>query len=203
MSCKVFLLDDHKIIRDGIKSILQTSETYMVSGEEGDPVRFAEILPRIDADILLLDLSLPQISGFQLIPKIRKERPDIKIIVLSMHNEPEFKQRCFVMGVQGYLPKDSDSQDFLRALDTVRDGKIYAPHISISDVSEKKGSGLLTLREVEVLKLLSNGNSSKQIGSELSISTRTVETHRVNIMKKLGTSNSAETISVAAKLNLI
>lgn len=203
MSCKVFLLDDHKIIRDGIKSILQKSETYSVSGEEGDPVKFVEILPKIDADILLLDLSLPHISGFQLIPKVRKERPDIRIVVLSMHTDPEFKQRCLILGVQGYLAKDSDSQEFLKALDTVREGKIYAPQTSSPEVTEKKGAGLLTQREGEILKLLSNGYSSKQIGSELSISTRTVETHRLNIMKKLGTSNSAETISVAAKLNLI
>ncbi len=203
MKCKIFLLDDHKIIRDGIKSILHESDTYIISGEEGDPVRFVDILSKIDADILLLDLSLPQVSGFQLIPKVRKERPDIKIIILSMHNDPEFKQRCFMLGAQGYLAKDSDSQEFVIALDTVRQGKVYAPHTIPSESEEKKGSGVLTHREVEVLKLLANGFSSKQIGEELSISTRTVETHRLNIMKKLSTSNSAETISVAAKLNLI
>lgn len=203
MTCKVFLLDDHKIIRDGIKSILQKSEVYTVSGEEGDPVKFVEALAKVDADILLLDLTLPQISGFQLIPKIRKERPEIKIMVLSMHNDPEFKQRCLMLGAQGYLAKDSDSREFLLALDTIREGKTYAPVATTPDREEKKSSGVLTQREGEVLKLLSNGYSSKQIGKELSISTRTVETHRLNIMKKLGTSNSAETISVAARLHLI
>jgi DNA-binding NarL/FixJ family response regulator len=203
MSCKVYLLDDHKIIRDGIKSILQKSEVYSVSGEEGDPEKFLEVLSRVEADILLLDLSLPNISGFKLIPKIRSARPDIKIVVLSMHSDPEFKHRCFELGVQGYLTKDSDSLEFLKALDSVRLDKFYATYLSTPDVMDKKNSGVLTQREVEVLKLLANGFSSKQIGKELSISTRTVETHRINIMKKLKTSNSAETISVAAKLNLI
>lgn len=202
-TCKVFLLDDHKIIRDGIKSILKNSEVYTVSGEEGDPVKFVEILPKLDIDILLLDLSLPNISGFQLIPKIRKDRPDIRIVVLSMHNDPEFKQRCFMSGAQGYLAKDSDAYELLNALDRVRSGEIYAPDSGTRIVEEKKGTGLLTQREIEILNFLSNGFSSKQIAKELSISTRTVETHRLNIMKKLGTSNSAETISVAAKLNLI
>ena len=202
-ACKVFLLDDHKIIRDGIRSILQKSDTYSVSGEEGDPVKFVEVLSKLDVDILLLDLSLPHISGFQLIPKIRKDRPDIKIVVLSMHNDPEFKQRCYMSGAMGYLPKDSDAHELLNALDCVRNGEVYAPQSAPAVVEEKKGTGVLTHREIEVLNFLSNGLSSKQIGEELSISTRTVETHRLNIMKKLGTSNSAETISVAAKLNLI
>lgn len=200
---KVYLLDDHKIIRDGIRSILQQSDRYSVIGEEGDPVKFVEILSKVSMDILLLDLSLPNISGFQLIPKIKKERPDIKIVVLSMHNDPEFMQRCLMLGVQGYLPKDIDSNEFLTALDKVQEGEIYTSNIPRPIVKDSATPNVLTQREVEVLVHLSNGFSSKQIAKELSISTRTVETHRLNIMKKLGTSNSAETISVAAKMNLI
>lgn len=202
-TCKVFLLDDHKIIRDGIKSILQQSETYQVSGEEGDPVKFMAVVDKINMDILLLDISLPHISGFQIIPKLRKDRPDVKIIVLSMHNDPEFMQRCLMLGARGYLPKDIDSSEFIKALDKVREGEVYTSPSTAPATKAAGTSGVLTQREVEVLLLTSNGFSSKQIASELSISTRTVETHRLNIMKKLGTSNSAETISVAAKLNLI
>lgn len=202
-TCKVFLLDDHKIIRDGIKSILQQSETYEVCGEEGDPVKFMSVFDKISMDILLLDISLPNISGFQIIPKLRKDRPDVKIIVLSMHNDPEFMQRCLMLGAQGYLPKDIDSSEFIKALDKVREGEVYTSPSTPPATKASGPTGVLTQREVEVLLLTSNGFSSKQIASELSISTRTVETHRLNIMKKLGTSNSAETISVAAKLNLI
>lgn len=202
-TCKVYLLDDHKIIRDGIKSILQQSAVYSVIGEEGDPVRFMEVFNKINMDILLLDLTLPTISGFQIIPKLRKERPDVKIVVLSMHNDPEFMQRCLMLGAQGYLPKDIDAAEFIKALDKVRDGEVYTSPSTPAPTKTSGASGVLTQREIEVLLLLSNGFSSKQIASELSISSRTVETHRLNIMKKLGTSNSAETISVAAKLNLI
>lgn len=201
--CKVYLLDDHKIIRDGIKSILLQSEDFVVSGEEGDPVKFIEVLKKLDIDILLLDISLPHISGFQVIPKVKKERPDIKIVVLSMHNDPEFMQRCLMLGAQGYLPKDIDAHEFLKAMDKVNSGEIYTSQKPATAGKISGNSGILTQREVEILLLLSNGFSSKQIATQLSISIRTVETHRLNIMKKLGTSNSAETISVAAKLNLI
>lgn len=201
--CKVYLLDDHKIIRDGIKSILIQSDKFLVAGEEGDPIKFIEIIQKLDIDILLLDISLPHISGFQVIPKVRKERPDIKIVVLSMHNDPEFMQRCLMLGAQGYLPKDIDAQEFLKAMERVYSGEIYTSQKPSGGPKATGNSGILTQREIEILLLLSNGFSSKQIATELSISIRTVETHRLNIMKKLGTSNSAETISVAAKLNLI
>lgn len=201
--CKVYLLDDHKIIRDGIKSILVQSDKFMVAGEEGDPVKFIEIIQKLDIDILLLDISLPHISGFQVIPKVRKERPDVKIVVLSMHNDPEFMQRCLMLGAQGYLPKDIDAQEFLKAMERVYSGEVYTSQKPAGISKATGNSGILTQREIEILLLLSNGFSSKQIATELSISIRTVETHRLNIMKKLGTSNSAETISVAAKLNLI
>lgn len=201
--CKVYLLDDHKIIRDGIKSILIQSDKFMVAGEEGDPIKFIEIIQKLDIDILLLDISLPHISGFQVIPKVRKERPDVKIVVLSMHNDPEFMQRCLMLGAQGYLPKDIDAQEFLKAMERVYSGEVYTSQKPANGSKATGNSGILTQREIEILLLLSNGFSSKQIATELSISIRTVETHRLNIMKKLGTSNSAETISVAAKLNLI
>jgi DNA-binding NarL/FixJ family response regulator len=200
---KVYLLDDHKIIRDGIKSILEDHPSYKVTGEEGDPVVFMDILHKLDIDVVLLDLSFPKISGFQIIPRIKKMRPEIKIIILSMHNDPESMQRCMSLGAQGYIPKDSDSTQFLHALDVVTGGSTYFDNKICANTKPSDGDHLLSTREKEVLGHLANGLSSKQIAGELSISARTVETHRLNIMKKLNTTNSAETISVAAKLNLI
>lgn len=200
---KVFLLDDHKIIRDGIRSILLTNPSFRVTGEEGNPVNFLENLDKLDIDILVLDLSLPNVSGFQLIPKIKKQAPAIKILVLSMHNDPETMQRCMSLGANGYIPKDSDSEQMLKALEAVAEGKVYFENVASTATVKNVKDNLLSQREREVLTHLSNGLSSKQIGNELNISTRTVETHRLNIMKKLNTTNSAETISVAARLHLI
>lgn len=200
---KVFLLDDHKIIRDGIRSILANSPCFRVTGEEGDPVAFMENLDKLDIDILMLDLALPQVSGFQLIPKIKRQNPQIKILVLSMHNDPESIQRCMSLGANGYVPKDSDSVQMMRALEALAEGKLFFEALPVSAPVKQSRDNLLSQREREVLGHLSNGLSSKQIGQELNISTRTVETHRLNIMKKLNTTNSAETISKAAKLHLI
>jgi two-component system, NarL family, response regulator NreC len=200
--CKVFLLDDHKIIRDGIKSILHENPTYKVVGEEGDPVVFIQNVSKIDMDILLLDLTFPKLSGFQIIPKVKKLRPEVKIIILSMHNDPEYMQRSAALGANGYLAKDSDAKEFVRALDAVTSGSVFFD-TAIPMQNKNPSSEVLSQRELEVLTHLSSGLSSKQIAGELEISTRTVETHRLNIMKKLGTTNSAETISVAARLHLI
>lgn len=175
--------------------------SFKVTGEEGDPVAFLDVLDRLTVDILLLDISFPNVSGFQLLPKIKRERPDIKIIILSMHNDPEYMQRCMSLGAQGYLPKDSDASEMLKALEIVANGQTYFENVS--KAPKAKNESVLSQREREVLVHLSNGLSSKQIAGELSISARTVESHRLNIMKKLNTTNSAETISVAAKMNLI
>lgn len=191
------------MIRDGLKSILQNSTSFRVSGESGDPLDFIENINKLDIDILVLDLSFPQISGLQLIPKIKKLMPDVKIIVLSMHNDPETFQKCLSLGANGYIPKDCDSSQLLKALEAVVEGKIYFENVATINYVKKPAENILSNREREVLLLLSNGLSSKQIGTELNISTRTVETHRLNIMKKLNTTNSAETISKAAKLQLI
>ncbi len=202
---KIFILDDHKIIRDGLKSILNQTENFIVAGEEGDPLLFLDKIKSLDFDILLLDLTFPNVSGFDLIPRIKKLRPDFQIVILSMHNNPEYMQRCLMLGAHCYLPKDIDAKDVIVALEKVRAGGSY---IAASIPLQLKplltpGPSHLSQRELEVLRHLANGFSSKQIAAALSISTRTVEVHRLNIMKKLGSSNSAETISKAVKLNLL
>jgi DNA-binding NarL/FixJ family response regulator len=198
---RVYLLDDHKIIRDGIRSILEQSAEFEIAGEEGNPEKFIESVPSLHIDILVLDLSFHHTTGFQILSKVKKQRPEIKILILSMHNDPEYMQKAALLGATGYLTKDSDAKEFLEALDSVRNNRTYFK-ISTSPIPSPK-SEILSEREHEVLIHLANGLSSKQIAATLNISSRTVEKHRLNIMKKLGTTNSAETISVAARKNLI
>lgn len=205
MKTTLFVLDDHKIIRDGLKSIFTNSEVFQIVGDEGDPMVFLKNLPQIDCDILVLDLTFPTVSGFELIPKIKELRPNLKILVLSMHDNPDYMQRCALLGAQGYLPKDSDSQTMLKALETIAKGGIYfAPSMNRPSMQKPtKQDSPLSARETDVLRLQANGHSSKQIAEALNISYRTVEVHRLNIMKKLETSNSAETVSVAIRLGLL
>ncbi|MFL5783179.1 MAG: response regulator [Bacteriovoracaceae bacterium] len=200
---KVYLLDDHKIIRDGIRSILKSNENFQVIGENGDPEKFLNEVERIPMDILVLDISFPGVSGLHILKKVKMMRPDLKVLVLSMHNDPEYMKKALSLGANGYLAKDCDSNELLRFLENIMAGKMECSEPASPSVGKIATPDLLTGRELEILKLLSGGLSSKEIASQLSISTRTVETHRLNIMKKLRTSNSAETISVAVRMHLL
>lgn len=195
---KIFLLDDHKIIRDGLRSILSQNQDFEVTGEEGDPVKFLEDIRHYDFDVLLLDLTFPEISGFDIIPKVRKLKPKVIIAILSMHKNPDYMQRSLLLGANCYLSKDLDAREMIEALSKVCAGGEYGPKLNGTPVVEGvKTSSQLSQRELEILRFIANGFSSKQIAADLGISVRTVEAHRLHIMKKLGTSNSAETISVA------
>lgn len=211
-STQVYLLDDHKIVRDGLKSILASHEEFEVSGEESNPENFLSLINELNFDLLILDVSLPKISGIDLIKKVKEKKPASKIVMLSMHDNPEYMFRSIREGANAYLPKDVEATEFVEALKQVMDtGKYYS---SLMNVTTKESVALpsfenarpthnLSNRELEVLSHMSRGKSSREIGESLSLSPRTVETHRVNIMKKLGTSNGAETVAKALKLNLI
>jgi DNA-binding NarL/FixJ family response regulator len=200
---KVYLLDDHKIIRDGIKSILRSNENFQVIGESGDPVKFMDDVEKIPMEVLVLDISFPGVSGLHILKKVKLVRPDVKVLVLSMHNDPEYMKKAIALGANGYLAKDCDSSELIRFLENIMHGKTECSGPASPSVGKIASPDLLTNRELEILKLLSGGLSSKEIASQLSISTRTVETHRLNIMKKLRTNNSAETISVAVRMHLL
>lgn len=207
----VYLLDDHKIVRDGLKSILAPESDFKVIGEESHPENFLNSLPNLTIDILILDVSLPSISGIDLIKKVKEIKPEVAIVMLSMHDNPEYMFRSLKEGANAYLPKDIEAQEFIEALNQVKTKGSYFPANMNFNNKEAltppaeglKYSILLTSREIEILGYMAKGFSSKQIAQEINVSPRTVETHRVNIMKKLGTSNSAETVALALKLKLI
>ena len=211
MQTNVYLLDDHKIVRDGLKSILALESDFKVVGEESHPESFLTSLPGLSIDILILDVSLPSVSGIDLIKKVKEIKPEIAIVMLSMHDNPEYMFRSLKEGANAYLPKDIEAQEFIEALIQVRTKGSYFPtnmnfnnKETITPPAEGlKYSILLTSREIEILSYMAKGFSSKQIAQQIGVSPRTVETHRVNIMKKLGTSNGAETVALAWKLKLI
>lgn len=207
----VYLLDDHKIVRDGLKSILSMHTEYQVVGEESRPDVFLSTLSDLDIDILILDVSLPNISGIDLIKKIKEVKSSLQIVMLSMHENPEYMFRSLKEGANAYLPKDIEAGEFIEALDQVRLRGSYFPsnmNFNNKDTLTPPPEGLkysilLTSRELEILSYMAKGLSSKQIAQQITVSPRTVETHRVNIMKKLGTNNGAETVALAWKLKLI
>jgi DNA-binding NarL/FixJ family response regulator len=207
----VFLLDDHKIVRDGLKSILANNDEFEVIGEESNPESFLKVIQDVPFDLLVMDISLPATSGIDLIQKVKNLKPASKIIMLSMHDNPEYMFKSLKEGANAYLSKDIEADEFIEALKQVSlKGSYFPTHIRFNTKEKltpspegSKQSVLLSNREIEILGYMARGKSSREIAETLTLSPRTVETHRVNIMKKLGTSNSAETVAMALKLNLI
>jgi len=203
---KIYLLDDHKIVRDGLKSIFAGSEAYEIVGEESHPNSFLEKLPTLQLDILILDISLPEMSGLALISKVKAMRPEVQIVMLSMHDGQEYVLKSFKEGANAYLPKNIEAGELIEALNQVRaKGSYYPNQISPTDsvATDTDNGEVLTPREKEVLTGIAQGMSSKEIALSKGLSPRTIEAHRLNIMKKLGTSNVAETMTLALKLKLI
>jgi len=208
---KVYLLEDHKIVRDGLKSILALDPVFEIVSEESHPKVFLEKLALLKFHILLLDLSLPDLPGMDVLKEVKKRRPEIHVIILSMHDNPQYMIKALKEGASAYLTKDTQAETLIEAIKEVhKEGVYYPSQIQLKSGSdslkteetknEEKG---LTPKEIEVLKAMIKGLSSKQIAAEFGLSSRTIEAHRLNIMKKLGTSNSAESIAIAMRHNLI
>ena len=212
---KIILVDDHQIIRDGIKSLLQNESDISVIAEASDFIELNDYLNIKIPDIILLDISLPGISGIE-ITKIMKEKfPDIRIIILSMHINEEFIINAFQSGASGYLAKNTTKKELLDAIRHVYEkGEYYSPMISNilaksfiktvkSDNKDKIDENLLSKREIEILKLFADGYSNKEIADKLFISTRTVESHKNHIMQKLNLKSPVEMLKFAIKNRIV
>ncbi len=206
---KIIVVDDHKIIADAIKSYLIGNELYEVCGVAESYNELMHLLnKRIIPDILMLDIKLKGISGIQIGKLIKKDYPDVKIIFLSSNMEDkDILHNAIKAGGKGFLSKNIDENELLEALNTVTFGGIFYDKTlrkiimtdyteTILNAEEKNDDGL-SGREVEILKLISDGLSHKEIADKLFISARTVETHRSNILKKLGLRTTAELIKYA------
>ncbi|MCH2233110.1 MAG: response regulator transcription factor [Crocinitomicaceae bacterium] len=213
---RVLIVDDHQLIIDGLKAFVSKDESLEFVGECNngeDAIRYADIL---NPDIILMDIEMPRVSGIQASEEIKKTHPEIKVLIISMHQEKGLIKKLLERGVDGYLLKNSSQEEVLSAISVVRSGKKYFSEDitlalldrNISGVSGYKSSenGFLTEltdREIEILKAIAEGHTNKEIGEELHISHRTVDTHRTNLMKKLEVNNVAGLIRFAFKNGLI
>jgi DNA-binding NarL/FixJ family response regulator len=210
---KIFIADDHTIIRDGLRRIIEEVHGYKVVGETGDGLHILPLIRKLKPDIILLDISMPNLRGIEAIHKIRKVDKKVKILVLTMHKNEDYVYECFISGAQGYILKDDAATELMFAIESIKRNKTYVSPSFSSDViknlvkrsSTKKGSsfGVLTQREREVLKLIAEGKTSKRAAKLLGISPRTVEHHRLSIMRKLGVSNTARLIRYAIENGLV
>lgn len=204
---KVLLADDHQLFRNGIKLIINNSDFFEVVGEantcETTLTKAKELMPKI----ILLDITMPDGNGLELIEPLLKINKESKIIMLSMHEDGHYIVQSVRKGAQGYLLKNADDIELIDALKSVIQGKKYfkgeVSEKMFENMSEEKTYKKLSNRELEVLKLVAAGETTKMIADKLFVGIRTVETHRANMMKKLEVQNSAELIRKAVELNII
>jgi DNA-binding NarL/FixJ family response regulator len=206
---KVAIVDDHNLFREGLYSLLSSNESLELIINVGNGQEFFEKLNQgLTPDIVLLDLTMPEMDGFEVLKLLQKQFPKVKSIALSMHDDGNYVVKCLKSGAMGYLLKNTDEQELFRAIEMVYRGeKYYNQEITNTIINTMSESGpktqKLSPKEEEILALIAEGKTTKQIAYQLFISTRTVETHRVNIMKKLNAKNTAEMIKIAAKLDLL
>lgn len=207
---RVLLVEDHVVVRQGIKALFADEPDVEIVGEADDGREALQRVSELRPDVVLMDISMPGLNGIEATRQIRQNHPDIKVVVLSMHSNEEYVFQVLRAGASGYVLKQSDSSEVLTAIRAaVAGGSFLSPPISravIGDYvrrAEARGQGsdldLLSSREREVLQLLAEGLSNREIAERLNISVKTVETHRSNMMSKLGVSNKTELVKYALR----
>ncbi len=210
---KLILVEDHLIVRDGIKALLSGNEKFEIIGEADSGSHFFALLKSHKPDVVLLDINLPDISGIEITKKLAAGYPNIKVVVLSMYNTEDYIFNAVKAGAKAYLPKTTNRAELQEAVISVYRGEEYFSQ-SISNVilrsfiqqakSEVNGRGnQLSVRETEILKLFAEGSSNTEIADQLFISVRTVESHKNHIMQKLELKSTVDLIKFAIRNNII
>lgn len=214
---RVVLADDHVFVRDGIKSLLENEVNIEVVGEAMDGLEALKMVDTTKPDLLILDIRMPNLTGIEVVDKLRSQNNMVKIVMLSMHESEEYVLKSIKAGADGYLLKGSSKEEFLKALHTVANGgKYFSGDISSILISQLSNPSvtletkptldeeqLITKREKEILKLLLSGKGNKEIAEALDISKRTAEVHRFNLMKKLKVKNLMELSNKATEFSLL
>ena len=211
MAVEVIIADDHSMVREGLKQLLELDGDRVVIGEASDGVECLDLLEKKLPQALLLDINMPNMNGLEVLEKIKEKNLDTKVIILTVHNEVEYLLKAVEIGIDGYMLKDSNSDELKKAIYSVIDGESYIqPNLipilnskMIERDVEKEKLALLTKRELEVLKLMAVGSYNKEIGKKLNISERTVKNHISSIFKKIDVSDRTQAAIFAIRNNLI
>jgi len=209
---RVLVADDHQIMRQGLKKLLETQQDMEVVGEAEDGGITLQLARELMPDVIVMDVKMPEMNGIDASNQVHSELPNIKIVGLSMYGDLRFVTNMLQSGASGYLLKDCAFEELARAIRQVMDGKVYlSPEVSevvVKDYvshatgSEPPSSTVLTAREREILQLLSEGKRNKEIADILRIGVKTVDTHRLNIMRKLGFKSVVELTKYAIREGL-
>jgi DNA-binding NarL/FixJ family response regulator len=211
---RIFIVEDHKLFREGLKSMIARRNDIEVVGEAEDGLDAVKKIRKSKPDLVLLDLSMPKVGGISVIKEVKREFPDIRILALTIHESDQYVLDAFSAGTDGYCIKDASREELMLAVDSVLEGKTYiSPGISDQvmegflvghqKMKEESRWDTVTQREREVLKLLAEGHTNKEISDFLSISVKTVEKHRANLIGKLDLHNVAQLTAYAIEKGLV
>ena len=207
---RVLIADDHAIVRQGLRQILAETKDMVVAGEAETAHEALKLVREEEWDVALLDISMPDRSGIDTLKLIRKERPKLPVLMLSMHPEDHYAVRCLKAGASGYLTKQSAPMQLVSAIRQVAAGRKYiSPAVaeelanSIGSVSDQPAHSILSDREYQTLRLIATGNSLSEIAAQLSLSAKTVSVYRARLLEKLNLKNNAEIAHYAVKNNLV
>ena len=184
---RIILVDDHPVVRQGLRKILSTFEQIAVEGEAGSGREAIELARELRPDVVVMDISMPQMSGIEATSILRRDLPEIKVLALSMHEDPSYVKQALRAGARGYMLKDSPPKDLVDAIANVNAGTVpMSPQAATNLSTPAEDRKQLTPREVQVLCLIARGLTNKEIGAELGLGVRTIETHRENLIHKTG-----------------
>lgn len=209
MSFNIAIADDHSMIREGIKQLLELDGEIKVIAEANDGEECLDMLREMLPDILLLDINMPKINGIEVLKKIRKENIEVKIIILTIHNEVEYLIKAKKIGIDGYVLKDSDISVLKKAIYAVSRGETYVeasllPYLNMRMERKREiREDALSRREIQVLELIAEGNFNKEIAEKLFISEKTVKNHVSSIFRKLNVSDRTQAAIYAIKNNIV
>jgi DNA-binding NarL/FixJ family response regulator len=208
----VLVADDHGIVREGLRRLLEAEHDLKVCGEAGDGREVLEQVAKHQPQVVVLDITMPRLGGLETLERLRASNPQVKVILLSVHGDPPFIQSAISLGADGYVLKDGRAAEIVEAIRAVtKGGSYFSPAVAreiVEQLRAPKAKGdepfsLLSGREREVLHLIAEGLSAKEVATELEISTKTVEAHRTSLMRKLGVRKATELVRYALRHGLI
>jgi two-component system response regulator NreC len=211
---RVFLVDDHTVVRQGLRRILESDDEIEIVGEAGDGRTAIDLVQKLRPHVVVMDVAMPELNGIEATRQILKRVEGAKILVLSMHGDDVYVRQALKAGARGYLLKDSEDLDLIKAVKAIRaGGSFFSPPVSKVVLSGYLGDKVdgdsedsvarLTDREREVLQLIAEGKTNKEVAHALTVSVNTVETHRKHIMEKLDLHNTAELVRFAIRTKIV
>jgi two-component system response regulator NreC len=208
----VLVADDHGIVREGLRRMLEAEPDFEVAGEARDGREVLQQVEEHKPEVVVLDISMPRLGGLETLERLRTKHPDVKVILLSVHGDAPFIQSAISLGADGYVLKNGRAAEIVTAIHAVTKGGSYFSPVVAREIVEQLRTpqarsnepfSVLSTREREVLHFIAEGMSAKEVASELSISTKTVEAHRTSLMRKLGVRKATELVRYALRHGLI